>query len=361
MRTVYTKYFESTDLSGSYPEDFLNLFQDLILYYNGDISQVLDILEKLNANYGLLDKDFDRDKIEEELKKNALIDIKDGHYKLNLKGKRWLEKNIFKDFFKNLKLNNDGEHQNRFYGSSLNVQTETRPYYAGDDFSNINFRESVNNALKRNYGTSFSMNYDDLVTNTNSGNSSVASVLLVDISHSMILYGEDRITPAKKVAMALCELIQRKYPKDRIHVCVFGNDAWEIPLNNLDQISVGPFHTNTLSALELASKLLKKYPYLDKQIIMITDGKPTCIKENGEYYKNSFGHDPHVINKVLRQAIELKRKSIPVNTFMLTDDPYLVEFVDEFTKLNAGKAFYVNLQDLSKSVIKSFINYRKKK
>ncbi|MCB0280147.1 MAG: hypothetical protein KDD94_11615, partial [Calditrichaeota bacterium] len=258
-----------------------------------------------------------------------------------------------------INFNNSGDHANRFAGKSLDVTPENRPFINGDDFSDVDYRQSVKNAYKRNIGQAFNLGYDDLEVKDSLGSSAMATVLLVDISHSMILYGEDRITPAKKVAMALCELIRKKYPKDKLHVCVFGNDAWEIPLDSLDQISVGPFHTNTLDGIALAKKLLKKHPYMDKQIIMITDGKPTCIKENGSYYKNPFGLDPHIINKVLKQAIDCRRQRIPISTFMLTRERQLVEFVDEFTRLNNGRAFHVNLDNMSDSIIVDYLKNRK--
>lgn len=361
MQTIYTKYYEFAELSKTLPEDFMDLFENLLLQTNGNIDQIMDFLQKYNDQYGFYESQEQLDEFKEMLENNDLVGPVEGKFELTPKGRSWLRERIFKNFFKRIKMNNEGDHKNRFLGRSPERTTENRPYRHGDDFSNVDMRASMNNALRRSRGERFNLNYNDLETKDSVGASSVATVLLVDISHSMILYGEDRITPAKKVAIALCELIKTKYPKDRLHVCVFGNDAWEIPLSSLDKISVGPFHTNTLAGIQLAKKLLKKYPHLDKQIIMITDGKPTCLKEAKGYYKNSFGLDPYIVNKILKESINCRRQKINISTFMLTKEHHLVEFVDEFTKLNSGRAFHVNLKNLSSSVMVDYLHNRKKR
>lgn len=359
MRTYYTRYFEFMDLSDAVPEDFLKLFEDLLLQVSGDVSKVFDFIRQHGDRYfGLNNPNKFVDTIERELSEMDLLQLNNGDYKLSPKGKRWLREQIFKDFFKRVKLNSEGEHQNRFIGKSRNFTTENRKFEQGDDFSHIDYISSTKNMIRR--GSKNGLNYEDLEVKESHGGSAMATVLLVDISHSMILYGEDRITPAKKVALSLCELMKHKYPKDKLHVCVFGNDAWEIPLGKLDEISVGPFHTNTLSGIQLAKKILKKYPHIDKQILMITDGKPTCLKEPDGYYKNPMGLDPYIINKVLREAKECYRQKITISTFMLTDEPYLVEFVNDFTQMNRGRSFFVNLDNISDSVIVDFLNHRKK-
>ena len=359
MRTYYTQHFEFKDLSDALPEDFLRVFEDLLLQVNGDVSKVFDFIRQHGQDYlGLKDPDKLVRTIEQKMSEMNLLQVDGSTYSLSSKGKSWLRKQIFKEFFKHLKLNQQGEHANKFIGHSSQFTTENRPYEAGDSFSNIDYNASLKNAFRRS--RSVDLHYADLEVRESHGSSAMATVLLVDISHSMILYGEDRITPAKKVALSLCELIKKSYPKDRLHVCVFGNDAWEIPLGKLDEISVGPFHTNTLAGIRLAKKILKKYPLMDKQILMITDGKPTCMKELDGYYKNPMGLDPYIINKVLREAKECGRQHIPISTFMLTDEPYLVEFVEEFTKLNNGRSFFVNLKNISQSVIVDYLNHRKK-
>jgi Ca-activated chloride channel homolog len=174
----------------------------------------------------------------------------------------------------------------------------------------------------------------------------------------MILYGEDRITPAKKVAMALSELIITRYPKDTLDIIVFGDDAWSIEIKDLPYLQVGPYHTNTVAGLELAMDILRKRKNNNKQIMMITDGKPTCIKKGKGYYKNSFGLDRKILNRTLALAANARKLNIPITTFMIARDPYLVNFVDQFTNVNNGKAFYSSLEGLGEFI---FMDYKKNK
>jgi uncharacterized protein with von Willebrand factor type A (vWA) domain len=187
-----------------------------------------------------------------------------------------------------------------------------------------------------------------------------STVLMIDISHSMILYGEDRITPAKKVAMALAELITKKYPKDTLDVLVFGDDAWQIEIKDLPYLQVGPYHTNTVAGLELAMDILRRRKNTNKQIFMITDGKPTCIKQGIRYYKNAFGLDQKILGKTLNLAGQLRKLKVPVTTFMIATDPYLKAFVRDFTKANNGNAYYSSLEGLGNLVFEDFKKNRRK-
>ena len=181
-----------------------------------------------------------------------------------------------------------------------------------------------------------------------------STVLMIDISHSMILYGEDRITPAKKVALALAELITTRYPKDTLDIIVFGNDAWRVAIKDLPYLQVGPYHTNTVAGLELAMDILRKRRNPNKQIFMITDGKPTCIKKGKKYYKNSFGLDREIIRRTMHLATAARKVQIPITTFMIASDPMLVRFVDQFTRANAGKAFYAGLDHLGAFLFRDY-------
>ena len=200
----------------------------------------------------------------------------------------------------------------------------------------------------------------DLEVIENEYKAQTSTVLMIDISHSMILYGEDRITPAKKVAMALAELITKKYAKDTLDILVFGDDAWQIEIKDLPYLQVGPYHTNTVAGLELAMDILRRRKNANKQIFMITDGKPTCIKEGIKYYKNSFGLDSKILNKTLTLATQLRKIKIPVTTFMIASDPYLKAFVRDFTKANNGNAYYSSLQGLGNLVFEDFKRNRRK-
>ena len=190
----------------------------------------------------------------------------------------------------------------------------------------------------------------------------MSTVLMIDISHSMILYGEDRITPAKKVAMALAEMITTRYPKDTLDVLVFGNDARPISLKELPYLQVGPYHTNTVAGLQLAMDILRRKKNANKQIFMITDGKPSCLRlPDGSYYKNSVGLDPQIVDKCYSMARQARKNNIPITTFMIASDPYLKYFIQEFTTQNKGKAFYTGLNDLGDMIFEDYENNRRKK
>jgi uncharacterized protein with von Willebrand factor type A (vWA) domain len=183
---------------------------------------------------------------------------------------------------------------------------------------------------------------------------------MIDISHSMILYGEDRITPAKKVAMALSELIRTKYPKDTLDIVTFGNDANQIEMKDIPYLQVGPFHTNTVAGLEMAMDILRRRKNPNKQIFMITDGKPTCLKIAGKYYKNAFGLDRKITSRCLNLAAQCRKLKIPITTFMIASDPYLQRFVNEFTETNQGRAFYATLDRLGSFLFTDFENGKRR-
>jgi uncharacterized protein with von Willebrand factor type A (vWA) domain len=222
--------------------------------------------------------------------------------------------------------------------------------------------ESLKNAQINNGIGEFDITESDLVVEETAHKAQMSTVLMIDISHSMILYGEDRITPAKKVAMALAELITTRYPKDTLDILVFGNDAWRIEIKDLPYLKVGPYHTNTVAGLQLAMDLLRRKRNTNKQIFMITDGKPSCLRlPDGDYYKNSNGLDPYIMNKCYAMAQQARRLHIPITTFMITDDSYLMQFVREFTQANRGKAFYTGLSGLGEMIFEDYENNRKKR
>jgi uncharacterized protein with von Willebrand factor type A (vWA) domain len=206
------------------------------------------------------------------------------------------------------------------------------------------------------------LTHDDLVVEETHYKSQMSTVLMIDLSHSMILYGEDRITPAKKVAMALAELITTRYPKDTLDIIVFGNDAWPVSIADLPYLKVGPYHTNTVDGLKLAMDILRRKRNTNKQIFMITDGKPSCIRErDGSYYKNSMGLDPYIVDKCYNMAQQARKLQIPITTFMIAQDPYLMQFIREFTQANQGKAFYTGLQGLGEMIFEDYETNRKKR
>src|SRR5690625_3570000 len=204
----------------------------------------------------------------------------------------------------------------------------------------------------------FDLQEEDLQVHETDHHTSVATVLLIDLSHSMILYGEDRITPAKKVAMALSELIMNQYAKDSLDIIAFGNEAWKIEVKDLPWLMAGPYHTNTLHALQMARHILSRRKYANRQIFTITDGKPSCMYENGRLYKNSFGLDRKIINRVLDAAVMCRRDQIDITTFMIARDPYLQDFVRELTEANKGRAYFSSLDSLGGYIFQDYVRNR---
>ncbi|RYF84718.1 MAG: hypothetical protein EOO03_14395, partial [Chitinophagaceae bacterium] len=254
-----------------------------------------------------------------------------------------------------------GNHNTPNTGAGDEQSTDRREFRFGDSLEQISMTDSIRNAQVNHGIGNFFLTEQDLEVTETEHKTQTSTVLMIDISHSMILYGEDRITPAKKVAMALAELIKIKYPKDTLDVIVFGNDAWQIEVKELPYLNVGPYHTNTVAGLELAMDLLRRKKTKNKQIFMITDGKPTCLKEGAGYYKNSFGLDRKVINKTLNLAAQAKRLGVPITTFMIATDPYLQAFVKEFTEVNNGQAYYSSLKGLGHLVFEDYKRNRRKR
>ncbi|HEX8017387.1 MAG TPA: VWA domain-containing protein, partial [Flavobacterium sp.] len=237
-----------------------------------------------------------------------------------------------------------------------------REFNFGDGIERISLTESLRNAQINNGAESFMLTENDLVVEETQFKAQMSTVLMIDISHSMILYGEDRITPAKKVAMALAELITTRYPKDTLDILVFGNDAWTIPIKDLPYLQVGPYHTNTVAGLQLAMDILRRKRNTNKQIFMITDGKPSCVRErDGSYYMNSNGLDEYIVDKCYTQAQQARKLHIPITTFMIARDPYLQRFVNHFTEANQGKAFYTGLKGLGEMIFEDYETNRKKR
>jgi uncharacterized protein with von Willebrand factor type A (vWA) domain len=253
-------------------------------------------------------------------------------------------------------------HEDFSTGGGVDRLSETRMFTFGDPPSNIDLTSTLTNAFRRDGIDDFRLREEDLEVFETEHQTSCATVLMLDISHSMILYGEDRITPAKQVALALSELIMTAYPKDYLALVTFGDDARLVSLAELPFLTVGPYHTNTRAGLQMARDLLRRKPFANKQIFMVTDGKPSAITEaGGRVYKNSFGLDPKIVNKTLDEAVACRREHIPITTFMVARDPALVNFVEELTKANSGRAYYSSLSNLGECVFVDYIRNRRKK
>jgi uncharacterized protein with von Willebrand factor type A (vWA) domain len=284
-----------------------------------------------------------------------------GQLAITAKTERVLRKNAMEQIFGNIRKSGAGNHKSKKSGVGDETTGDFRAFQFGDSFENISVTESLKNAQINNGVGEFRLTEQDLVVEDTHHKSQMSTVLMIDISHSMILYGEDRITPAKKVAMALAELIQTRYPKDSLDILVFGNDAWTIQVKDLPYLQVGPYHTNTVAGLNLALDILRRKKQANRQIFMITDGKPSCLNlQNGEYYKNSNGLDAYIVDKCLNKAKEARRIGIPITTFMITDDPYLQTFVEQFTEANQGKAFYTGLKGLGQMIFEDYEKNKKR-
>jgi Ca-activated chloride channel family protein len=343
-------------------EQMLDLLMQLLTYTNGDITEALQWMNELDKKYQLTDDEYGMGDFIDDLKQNGYIkeDQQTGAFEITGKSEQSIRKRSLEEIFGKLKKSRQGNHNTYKPGQGDEFNPESRPFQFGDMLEQIDFTESIRNAQINHGVESFSMHEDDLQIRENDFKAQTSTVLMIDISHSMILYGEDRITPAKKVAMALSELITTKYPKDTLDIVVFGNDAWPVEIKDLPYLQVGPYHTNTVAGLELAMDILRRRRNTNKQIFMITDGKPTCLKIGKRYYKNSFGLDRRITSRCLNLAAQCKKLKIPITTFMIASDPYLQRFVNEFTETNNGKAFFASLDKLGAFIFKDFESGKRK-
>jgi Ca-activated chloride channel homolog len=345
-------------------ERMFDIFKQLLTYTSGDVTEALNWLTELDREYKFTEPDYGIGDFIQDLRDRGYIrEEQPGseQFAITSKTEKAIRESALDRIFGKLKRGTQGNHKTRHTGSGDEMSSDLRGYQFGDSFEQIAMLESFRNAQISHGIGEFMMSEDDLMVREKEHKTQTSTVLMIDISHSMILYGEDRITPAKNVAMALAELIKRKYAKDTLDIIVFGDDAWQIELKDLPYLQVGPYHTNTVAGLELAMDILRRRKNANKQIFMITDGKPSCIKENGQYYKNSFGIDRKIVNKCLRLSAAARRLKIPITTFMIATDPYLQEFVEEFTAANSGKAFYTSLKGLGEYLFEDFERNKKRR
>jgi uncharacterized protein with von Willebrand factor type A (vWA) domain len=361
----YFKEFEEKSVS---PFDKLfGIFKELITHTSGDFDEAIDWLRELDKEYELTDENYTIEDFIEDLKAKGYIreeiDENGGSgMGITAKTERAIRQTALENIFGNLNKSGSGNHKTKASGQGDEMTGEFRSYHFGDSLEKISLTESLKNAQINHGIGEFELTEEDLVVEDTQYKSQMSTVLMIDISHSMILYGEDRITPAKKVAMALAELITTRYPKDTIDILVFGNDAWSISIKDIPYLKVGPFHTNTVAGLQLAMDILRRKRNTNKQIFMITDGKPSCVREkDGTYYMNSNGLDPYVTEKCYTQAAQARKLHIPITTFMIARDSYLQQFVDKFTEANQGKAFYTGLKGLGEMIFQDYETNRKKR
>ena len=337
------------------------LFNHLLLQSGGDVEEAMRWMRALQER-GLIDPDIDLEAFFAKLTEENLIgEDANGNLTLAAGGERQIRRDALDEIFGGLKKSAAGYHSVATAGTGTERLTETRQYRFGDDPMSIDSIRTLQNAMKHGDPTeAITITEDDLEVFETEHNSSCATVVMIDISHSMILYGEDRITPAKKVALALTELILTKYPKDSIDVLLFGDEAIEVPISEIPFVKVGPYHTNTKAGLELAQRILRRRKHANKQIFMITDGKPSALTENGHLYTNSFGLDMKIVNRTLEEADRCRRAGIPITTFMLATDPMLVNFIEQLSQINRGRAFYSSPDRLGEYILADYIRNRRK-
>ncbi len=342
-------------------KDVLSLFNYLLVQTNGDVDDAFELLEFLKGE-GYLPAGFDVERFRRELEKREIIEIVGDETRLTRKGERGIRRAALEFVFSALRKGGVGDHPVPREGRGLEILPEKRQWRFGDTVEEIDFKGSMTNAIRRGGIEEITLREEDLEVFETEHHATCSTALLLDISHSMILYGEDRITPAKQVALALTELILTRFPKDSLDVIAFGDEAIEIEVEDLPYVQVGPFHTNTKAALERARKILGRRRSVNKQIFLITDGKPTVVREpDGTIYRNTFGLDPKIVNRTLDEAVVCRRKRIPITTFMVTRERHLQEFVARLTELNHGRAYFSSLNRLGEYLLLDFISNRRRR
>ena len=407
-RIRYSKYVP--DPAGEMSmEDLLSALSDYLLqsgfqnyYYDdfGDREQTLDdlrrALEQALMESDLLDEQmreqlqqmmmegtFDEliEKLIERMEQEDYISIDDPHdparqssvggqtgeaqsqasFEITDKSLDFLGFKTLRDLMGSLGKSSFGRHDTRDMATGIETSGASRPYEFGD-MLNLDITATLSSAIQRD-GLTLPLNieYSDLQVHQCEYQSSCATVLMLDCSHSMILYGEDRFTPAKKVAMALSHLIRTQYPGDSLSLILFHDSAEEVPLSQLARVKVGPYYTNTREGLRLAQRLLQRQKKDMKQIVMITDGKPSALTlEDGRIYKNAFGLDPLVVSQTLEEVSKCKRAGVMINTFMLASDYGLVQFVQKVTEMCRGKAYFTTPYTLGQYLLMDYMSRKTK-
>ena len=277
------------------------------------------------------------------------------------KGLDFLGFRALRDLLGSLGKSSFGRHDTRDTATGIEASGASKTYEFGDTL-NLDITATLSNAIQRE-GLHLPLNieYSDLQVHQCEYQSSCATVLMLDCSHSMILYGEDRFTPAKKVAMALSHLIRTQYPGDSLSLVLFHDSAEEVPLSQLARVQVGPYYTNTREGLRMAQRILQRQRKDMKQIVMITDGKPSALTlEDGRIYKNAFGLDPMVVSETLQEVSKCKRSGILINTFMLASEYGLVQFVQKVTEMCRGKAYFTTPYTLGQYLLMDYMSRKTK-
>jgi Ca-activated chloride channel family protein len=283
-------------------------------------------------------------------------------FSLTQKGMDFLGYRALKGLLGALGKSSAGSHDTPHLATGVEAEAASKPYEFGDTM-NLDIPATLKNAIEREgLQVPLSLDYGDLMVNQSEYRSSCATVLLLDISHSMVLYGEDRFAPAKRVALAMSHMIRTQFPGDTLRVVTFGDRAQEIPLSQLAKAQVGPFHTNTAEGLEIARRILNAQKKDMRQIIMITDGKPSAITlPDGRVYTNSGGLDPTILKRTFDEVAACRKAGILINTFMLAQDPHLVQFVQKVSEIARGKAYFTSTMTLGQYIMMDFMRNKRRR
>ncbi len=284
------------------------------------------------------------------------------NFSLTQKGMDFLGYRALKGLLGALGKSSAGSHDTPHLSTGVEAEAASRPYEFGDTM-NLDIPATLKNAIEREgLKVPLDLDYGDLMVHQSEYRSSCATVLLLDISHSMVLYGEDRFAPAKQVALAMSHMIRTQFPGDSLRVVTFGDRAQEIPLSQLAKAQVGPFHTNTAEGLEIARRILTAQKKDMRQIVMITDGKPSAMTlPDGRVYTNSGGLDPTILKRTYQEVAACRKAGILINTFMLADDPYLVQFVQRVSEIARGKAYFTSTMTLGQYIMMDFMRNKRRR
>jgi len=360
----YVKWDEARHGAAADPfERLLDLFEQLLQFTAGDAGEALNWLTQLDRQYGLTGDDMGIGDFIEELRRRGYIteNPAGGTYSITAKAERSIRRRSLEEVFTRLRKSGSGRHKTPHIGQGDERLSETRPWRFGDDPMRLDVTGTMSNSFRRSGVDNWNLSEEDFEVHETDHYSTTATVLMIDLSHSMILYGEDRITPARKTALALSELILTQYPKDTLDIVAFGNDAWEVSIKDLPYLEVGPYYTNTRAGLQRARDILHRRKNRNKQIFLITDGKPSVHFENGRVYRNAFGLDRRIVNKVLDEAVICRREGVTITTFMIAQDPYLQGFVRELTQANGGRAYFAAPDNLGEFIFEDYIRNRRKR
>jgi Ca-activated chloride channel family protein len=342
------------------------MLEDSEAYQDSQLKQMIDRLIERMEREGYLTVDregSDQQNPDERSQGGGWMGPDSGNTRFEITDKAidFLGFKTLKDLLGSLGKSSFGRHDTRDLATGIETSGASKPYEFGDTM-NLDISATLLSAVSRNgLGVPIDLDYQDLTVHQSEYQSSCATVLMLDCSHSMILYGEDRFTPAKKVALALSHLIRTQYPGDSLNLVLFHDSAEEVPLSQLARVQVGPYYTNTREGLRLAQRILERQRKDMKQIVMITDGKPSALTQgDGRIYKNAFGLDPLVLSETFKEVANCKRMGIMINTFMLARDHDLVNFVKKVTEMCRGKAYFTTPYTLGQYLLMDFMQKKTK-